>query len=41
MAKQNNPKPRPSHKPSERSHGGNKGRTTTKPPVRPKQAPSK
>ncbi|MDX1773488.1 hypothetical protein [Oceanihabitans sediminis] len=41
MAKQNNPRPKPSQKPSEPRHGGNKGRTTPKPPVRPKQSPSK
>lgn len=41
MAKQNNPRQQPNPKPPEPRHGGNKGRTTPKPPVKPNQSPSK
>ncbi len=41
MAKQNTPRQQPNPKPSEPRHGGHKGRTTPKPPVKPKQSPSK
>jgi len=41
MAKQNNTRPRPSQTPSEPHQERNKGRTTPKPPARPKQSPPK
>lgn len=41
MAKQNNPRQKPSQKPSRPSHEDNKGRTTPKPGFRPNQSPQK
>ena len=37
MTNQNTQKPQPTQKPVESSHGGNKGRTIPRPPVRPKK----
>jgi len=39
MVKQN--KPKPSTRPSEKEERGNKGRTTPKPPIKPREKPSK